>query len=269
MALTMRNPDGSTAVDPSAYMYLDPTAISLTDAIPHVRHALDLGHPGAQCKGKTLGSGGTVTVQITGGPVPCRRAAVVVNLTAINHSAGGTYVTAYPAGDAVPRRVEHQSWRPGCRDQSRHRAAQRGRCDQHLQRGRCRRCDRRCRRVFRDTHGSGTVPGEFHSIPPLRICDTRAGAGTECAGASERATRGRHVASTSCSPACRAGARAGHRRFPRTARPRQRCSTSPRRRALPATYLAVAPPTAATSVRASRRRLQRESARRARRCRIA
>ena len=60
-----------------------------------------------ECTGRTLGGGGRITVQVTGvaGPnaqmVPSGAQAVVVNLTAINHSATHTYVTAFPAG-SVP-----------------------------------------------------------------------------------------------------------------------------------------------------------------------
>ena len=52
----------------------------------------------------TLGANGIVTAQITqpAGPVPTGAQAVVVNVTAIDHSSGITLVTAYPAGTGRP-----------------------------------------------------------------------------------------------------------------------------------------------------------------------
>ena len=51
----------------------------------------------------TLGTGHeTITAQITGGPVSTTAQAVVVNITAINHSSSGTYVIAFPAGGSQP-----------------------------------------------------------------------------------------------------------------------------------------------------------------------
>ena len=102
VSLTITNPDGSTASDPSAYVYLDPTGYhSLTPfRACDTRSASTT--PANQCKGKTLGTRGTVTVQITGGAVPSGARAVVINLTALNHSSGATFVSAFPAGTAVP-----------------------------------------------------------------------------------------------------------------------------------------------------------------------
>ncbi|MGA7988506.1 MAG: S8 family serine peptidase [Candidatus Dormiibacterota bacterium] len=183
MSLTMRNPDGSTAVDPSAYTYLDPTGYhSLTPfRTCDTRSASTI--PVTQCKGKTLGAGGRVTVQITGGVVPAGARSVVVNLTAINNNAGGTYVTAYPAGHALPRASNINLAGAGVATNlaivqlsaggaiTLYNAL--GHVDVIVD----------VEGYFATPTGSGIVPGEFHSIPPLRICDTRAAQATECAGA--------------------------------------------------------------------------------------
>ena len=183
VTLTMANPDGSTATDPSAYTYLDPTGYhSLTPfRTCDTRSAPTI--PATQCKGKTLGAGGTVTVQITGGTVPAGARSVVVNLTAINNSGGGTYVTAYPAGHALPRASNLNLTGSGVATNlavvqlsasgaiTIYNAL--GHVDVIVD----------VEGYFATPTGSGIVPGEFHSIPPLRICDTRAGQETECAGA--------------------------------------------------------------------------------------
>jgi subtilisin family serine protease len=183
VSLTITNPDGSTAVDPSAYVYLDPTAYhSLTpfricDTRPKILTN--------QCEGKTLGARGSVNVQITGGVVPAGARAVVINLTAINDSAAATYVTAYPAGGTVPLASNINLNGSGARANlvvvqlsssgaiSIYNAA--GVADVIAD----------VQGYFAAPGGTGLVPGEFHSIPPLRICDTRAGMNTECAGATD------------------------------------------------------------------------------------
>jgi len=184
VSLSMTNTDGSTGTDPDAYVYLDPTAYhSLTPyRACDTRSASST--PSNQCKGKTLGTGRYVAVQITGSAVPTGSRAVAVNLTVVNHSAGGTYVTAYPAGGAVPRASNINQRGPGVATNlvivqlgaggaiSVFNAA--GTVDVIID----------VQGYFAAPSGSGTVPGEFHSMPPLRICDTRANGGTECAGSA-------------------------------------------------------------------------------------
>jgi subtilisin family serine protease len=188
--LTISNPDGSTAVDPSAYTYLDPTSYhSLTPFRTCDTRSASTTPPN-QCKGKTLGAGGTVTVQITGGAVPTGARSVVVNLTALNNSTNGTYVTAYPAGHALPRASNINL---SSRDTASNLAIVQlsaggaitiynalGNVDVIVD----------VEGYFATPTGTGTVPGEFHSIPPLRICDTRAGGGTACAGATSTPLKG-------------------------------------------------------------------------------
>ncbi len=190
VSLTIRNPDGSTAVDPSAYTYLDPTGYhSLTPfRTCDTRSAPTI--PATQCKGKTLGAGGTVTVQITPGAVPTGARSVVVNLTAINNNAGGTYVTAYPAGHALPRASNVNLAGAGVSTNL---------AIVQLSAGGAITIYNALGHVdvivdvegyFATPTGSGIVPGEFHSIPPLRICDTRAAQETECAGATSNPLAG-------------------------------------------------------------------------------
>ncbi len=140
--------------------------------------------PPNQCKAKTLGARGTVTVQVTGGAVPSGARAVVVNLTALNHSSGATYVTAFPAGEGVPLASNLNLSGNGI---------QANLAIVQLSTGGAITLYNSVGDVdvivdvegyFATPVGSGTVPGEFHSMPPLRICDTRAGTKTECAGTS-------------------------------------------------------------------------------------
>ncbi len=184
LTLTMRNPDGSTAVDPSAYTYVDPTAYhSLTPfRTCDTRSAAAIA--ANQCKGKTLRGGGTVTVQVTGGAVPSGARSVAVNLTASNNSSTGPYVTAYPAGHTLPRASNLNLAGHGVATNlaivqlstagaiTIYNAL--GSVDVIVD----------VEGYFATPTGSGTVAGEFHSIPPLRICDTRGGQRTECAGAT-------------------------------------------------------------------------------------
>ena len=144
-----------------------------------------------QCTGKLLGAGGRVTVQITGVAgsggqmVPSGAEAVVVNLTAVNHGGTNTYVTAYPAGSLAVPTASNVNLGP--------RAVRSNLAIVQLS-------SSGAITLFNavgtldaivDVQGylaappaSGPTPGEFHSIPPIRMCDTRANHHTECAGAT-------------------------------------------------------------------------------------
>jgi hypothetical protein len=140
-----------------------------------------------ECTGKTLGGGGRVTVQVTGvaGPnaqmVPTGAQAVVVNLTAINHSATHTYVTAFPAG-SVPV-ASNMNLDPY--------AVQSNLAIVQLTSGGAITLYNPVGVVdvivdiqgyFATPSAGPTPPGEFHSIAPIRVCDTRANHHTQCAG---------------------------------------------------------------------------------------
>jgi hypothetical protein len=142
-----------------------------------------------ECTGKTLGPAGKITVQITGisGPaaqmVPSGAEAVVINLSAINHSGAITLVTAYPAGsltvpsastmsldpDAVQSNLAIVKLSPGGAITLFNAA---GSLDAIVD----------VQGYFAAPPAAGPIPGEFHSIEPIRMCDTRAGQHTACAG---------------------------------------------------------------------------------------
>jgi len=144
-----------------------------------------------QCTGKTLGINGRVTVQITGvsGPfgqvVPSGAEAVAVNLTAIDRSSTATLVTAYPAGSASVPFASNINLDPGAVDSNLaivelgtggaitlYNAV--GVLDAIVD----------VQGYFATPAAGPIPPGEFHSIAPIRMCDTRAGHGTACAGAT-------------------------------------------------------------------------------------
>jgi YVTN family beta-propeller protein len=166
-----------TIVAPGAYSPLTPFRICDT------RAAL----PANQCTGHSLGSGGSIDVQVTGktGPlgqsVPGDALAVAVNVTALSESTTNSYISVFAADAARPNvssiSVDARATQANLvvvrlaasGDVRVFNAA--GRAD-----------------VVVDVEGyfappgGAPVSGQFHSIPPLRICDTRAGKGTECAG---------------------------------------------------------------------------------------
>ncbi|MGD0196131.1 MAG: S8 family serine peptidase [Candidatus Dormibacteria bacterium] len=239
VSLTITNPDGSTAVDPSAYFYIDPTAYH---ALAPFRICDTRSTAGAnECRDKTLGAGGTVNVQITGGAVPTTAESVVINLTAVNHGDGGTYVTAYPAGGPLPLASNMNLAGPGVRSNlaivqlsttgalTIYNAL--GSVDVIVD----------VQGYFSRPTGSGTVPGEFHSIPPLRICDTRANQDTECAGAINDPLAGgtwRDVVLSGLPP----GAAGGTPSIPADGTAAAAVFNLTATQATEATYLTVAPP---------------------------
>jgi subtilisin family serine protease len=208
VALTLINPDTSAAVDPSAYVYLDPTAYHALTPFRTCDTRPATSTPANQCKGKTLGARGTVTVQITGGAVPAGARAVVANLTVINHSTGGTYVTAYPAGMSVPLASNININGPGVATNLAIVQLSAGGAITIYNAVGVLDAIVDVQGYFTTPTGSGTVPGEFHSIPPLRICDSRAKQGTECAGATNDPLLGgtwRDVVLTGLPPSAPAG----------------------------------------------------------------
>ena len=115
--------------------------------------------------------------------VPSGAQAVVVNLTAINHSATHTYVTAFPAG-SVPV-ASNMNLNPD--------AVQSNLAIVQLTSGGAITLYNAVGSVdaIVDVQGyfsapslGSPPPGEFHSIAPVRICDRRANQRTQCAGAT-------------------------------------------------------------------------------------
>jgi hypothetical protein len=129
----------------------------------------------------TLGTGHeSISVQITGAPVPTGAQAVVVNITAINRSSGGTYVAAYPAGGSQP--VATNINLAGLKTESNLAIVRLGVGGQITLFNAVGTVD-----VIVDVEGyfaapAGSSAGAFHPMPPLRICDSRGG--TLCATAT-------------------------------------------------------------------------------------
>src|SRR6202035_1306603 len=143
--------------------------------------------PTNQCTGHTLGSGISIDVQVTGktGPlgqsVPADALAVALNVTALSRSTTNSYISVFPAGEAVPR-VSNISLDAGATQANLVvvRLAAGGDVNVFNAAGRA--------DVVVDVEGYFAPPGptpvagEYHTMAPPRICDTRAGTGTECAG---------------------------------------------------------------------------------------
>jgi hypothetical protein len=161
--------DRYTYVAKSTYRALTPFRICDTRA----------GSPTSACRGRTLGAPITVQITAAGGPVLPGAQAVVVNLTAINHSSSATFVSAYPAGGVRPlvsninvdgatvqANLAVVALSPGGAITIFNSV---GSVD-----------------VIVDVQGyfaapGGSTAGEFHSLAPIRICDTRANTHTVCA----------------------------------------------------------------------------------------
>jgi outer membrane protein assembly factor BamB len=164
--------DEYTTDSPGAYTAVAPVRICDTRS----------GSPTPACAGRTLGGRGEINVQITGsGGVPAGAKAVVVNLTAINDTTTPTYVSAFPTGEAVPT-VSNINLAGGQVDANL-AIVQLSSSGQMTIFNSVGRAD-----AIVDVEGyfaapSGSpVAGEFHTMPPLRICDSRANMNTECAG---------------------------------------------------------------------------------------
>jgi len=177
---SVSNPaDQYTYVAPGAYTAMTPFRICDTREI----------RPTNQCTGRTLGPDATLTLQVTGEEnsqnqtVPSNATAVAVNLTAVNNSNGITYVTAFPAGGSVPVASNiNLSGRGVQANLVIVQVSPSGKISIFNAAG--------STDVIVDAQGyfappgSPPVAGKFHAMPPLRICDTRAGTKTECSGTS-------------------------------------------------------------------------------------
>jgi hypothetical protein len=139
------------------------------------------------CSGHPLTQGGTLGVQITGvdGPsgqsVPSSAQSVVLNVTAISDTAA-TALTVYPTGYALPDTSNLNV------DADVNQAnlvvvalGGGGRVSIYNSLGSL-NIAVDVEGYFAAPAGSSDVPGLFHPIAPLRICDTRQGTGTACSG---------------------------------------------------------------------------------------
>ena len=145
-----------------------------------------------ECSGNPIGQGSTLDVRITGvmgyagQSVPSNAQAVVLNVTAISGSAT-TYLTVFPAG-AAPPNASNLNLTPGVNQANLVVVAMGtgGQVGIYNSAGTI--------NVAVDVEGyfapasGSSVPGLFHPLAPLRICDTRpvsvTGYGTECSGNS-------------------------------------------------------------------------------------
>jgi YVTN family beta-propeller protein len=169
-----------TIVAPGAYTALSPFRVCDTRALPTTN----------QCAGHTLGTNSSIDVQITGKvgssgqSVPASALAVALNVTAVSESTVRSFISVFPAGEARPN-VSNISFDPGVAQANLVvvRLAAGGDVAVYNAAGRA--------GVVVDVEGyfappgGAPVAGEYHSILPLRICDTRARRGTECAGSFE------------------------------------------------------------------------------------
>jgi hypothetical protein len=188
----MATADKYTFVPPGAYTAVTPYRACDTRPSGHgvVPNQCDTGIG----TNHTLGANGVVTAQITqpGGPVPPGAQAVVVNVTAIDHSSGITLVTAYPAG--ITRPVASNINLAGNTVESNLVIVQLSQAGGTVPAGEISLFNALgtadvivdVEGYFSTPPGGGSNAGEFHSIPPLRICDSRAGMGTACAQAISR-----------------------------------------------------------------------------------
>ena len=158
-------------VAPGAYTAINPFRICDTrPAGPRHHH-----EPVRRRRKRDAGPGHeTVTAQITGAHVPSGAQAVVANITAIDHGSSPTFVTAFPAGGRC-RSPRISTSRAVRRSEPGDRAVERG--GQISLFNSVGSAD-----VIVDVEGyfaapTGASAGGFHSIPPLRICDSRGGTG--------------------------------------------------------------------------------------------
>jgi hypothetical protein len=147
---------------------------------------------GTECSGSSgddlLGQGQTMTflvssVTVGGESVPSGAQSVVLNVTAISGTAG-TFLTVFPAGSLVPTA---SSLNPPAQTNQANlvvvAVGSGGQVSIYNSLGSI-NVAVDVEGYFAAPSGSSSIPGLFHPIPPLRICDTRAATGTECSGTS-------------------------------------------------------------------------------------
>ena len=167
-----------TFIAPGAYTAVTPYRVCDTRPAGHgiVSNQCDTG------SNHTLGSKGVVTAQITtttSGEVPVGAQAVVVNVTAIEHSSTSTYVTAYPALGSIPFASNINL--AGGKVESNLAIVQLSAGGAISIFNAAGSTD-----VIVDVQGYFATPsgpaGEFHPMPPLRRCDSRSSTG--CLGSA-------------------------------------------------------------------------------------
>jgi hypothetical protein len=140
-----------------------------------------------ECSGHPISQGGTLDVQITGvgGPqgqsVPSNAQSVALNVTAISGTAG-TFLSVFPGGDAVPT-ASNLNVNAGTNQANLVVVPLSigGQVAIYNSQGSI-NVAVDVQGYFAAPSGSSSVPGLFHPISPLRVCDTRNGTGTACSG---------------------------------------------------------------------------------------
>ncbi len=164
----VRADDGYTYVAPGAFTAISPVRICDTRPVGTGIAPNECNGPG---KG-TLGPNGTITAQITGSTqVPAGAQAVVANITAIDRGTSGTVVIAYPANTARPV-ASNINLATGTAEANLAivQLSSTGAITLFNSVGEA--------DVIVDVEGffgtpGGSSAGAFHSIPPLRMCDSR------------------------------------------------------------------------------------------------
>jgi hypothetical protein len=204
--VTVTTPSGtSTTSSADQFSYWSPTGSVYTALLPF--RLLD-----TRSSGPALRPGQTRTLQVTSvtGPqsqsVPSTAQSVVLNVTAISGTTG-TYLTVFPAGGAVPNA---SNLNVGANTNQANLVVVAlgtgGEVSIYNSLGSI--------NVAVDVEGyfaapgsGSTTPGLFHPISPLRICDTRSGAGTACSGSALGAGEWTKVVVSGCptgDPSCTA-----------------------------------------------------------------
>jgi len=171
---------------PTSYAALQPYRICDTRSVAVTWYS-------TECSGHSIGKGSTLDAQVAGvgGPqgqsVPSGAQSVVLNVTAISGTAN-TFLTVFPAGEAVPT-ASNLNVNAGV-NQANLVVVPLGAGGQvaiYNSQGSI-NVAVDVQGYFAAPSGSSSVPGLFHPIAPLRICDSRStavtGYSTECSGDS-------------------------------------------------------------------------------------
>jgi hypothetical protein len=190
VSVTVTDPSDTSGSEESAFTYVPGAAYTALSPyrVCDTRPTSVTGY-GTECSGHAIGQGATLDVQITGVPggagqsVPPDAESVVLNVTAVDGSAT-TYLTVFPAGTTPPN-ASNLNPTAGLNQANLVVVAlgAGGQVGIYNSAGTI--------NVAVDVEGyfavptaTSNVPGLFHPIPPLRICDTRLGSGTACSGDS-------------------------------------------------------------------------------------
>ncbi len=167
-------------IDVEGYVSVAPAAgVGLYQGLTPGRICDTRAGSGTQCTGHPMAANSTMTVRVAGlAGVPAGAVAAVLNVTATNTTQAG-YLTVFPSG--VPPTASNLNWAAGSTVANLvvSELNSNGAITLYNHSG--------STDVVIDVMGyytpAGGVGGEFSALPtPTRICDTRAGSGTQCTG---------------------------------------------------------------------------------------